>query len=135
MSLVTGFTCSAFDLLHAGHIAMLRECANKCDFLIVGLHINPAVDRPYKNKPVQSTYERYLQLEGCQYVDKIIPYETERDLINLLSIEPINIRFVGKEYEGFYLTAQDICEKRGIEVYYNSRFHEYSSTELRSRLT
>ena len=129
-----GFTCSAFDLLHPGHVAMLRECSSKCDYLIVGLHINPKTDRPFKERPAQSVYERYLQLEGCKYIDKIIPYEAEEDLINILAIEPINVRFVGEEYKDTYLTGQDICEKRGIEIYYNSRKHGYSSTELRSRL-
>jgi glycerol-3-phosphate cytidylyltransferase len=131
----TGFTCSAFDLLHAGHVEMLRECKEHCDWLIVGLHVNPRVDRPDKNKPVQSVYERMIQLRGCKYVDEIIPYETEEDLINLLAIEPINVRFVGVEYKDTYLTGQDICEKRGIEIMFNNRYHGYSSTELRSRLT
>lgn len=131
----TGFTCSAFDLLHAGHIEMLRECKENCDWLIVGLHVDPRVDRPDKNKPVQSMYERYIQLRGCKYVDEIIPYQTEEDLINIMAIEPISIRFVGVEYKDTYLTGQDICEKRGIEIMYNNRYHGYSSTELRSRLT
>jgi len=130
-----GFTCSAFDLLHAGHVAMLRECKQHCNFLIVGLHVDPTVDRPSKNKPVQSVYERYMQLKGCQYVDAIIPYETEEDLINIMAIEPIDIRFVGVEYKDTYITGQDICEKRGINIMYNERYHMYSSTELRSRLT
>jgi len=130
-----GFTCSAFDLLHAGHVAMLRECKQHCNFLIVGLHVDPTVDRPSKNKPVQSVYERYMQLKGCEYVDAIIPYETEEDLINLMAIEPIDIRFVGVEYKDTYITGQDICEKRDINIIYNERYHMYSSTELRSRLT
>ena len=133
--MLTGFTCSAFDLLHAGHVEMLRECKEHCDWLIVGLHVNPRVDRPEKNKPVQSVYERMIQLRGCKYVDEIIPYETEEDLINIMAIEPINIRFVGVEYKDTYLTGQDICEKRGIEIMFNNRYHGYSSTELRSRLT
>ena len=131
----TGFTCSAFDVLHAGHVEMLRECKEHCDWLIVGLHVNPRVDRPAKNAPVQSVYERYVQLRACKYVDEIIPYETEEDLINIMAIEPINIRFVGIEYKDTYVTGQDICEKRGIEILYNNRYHGYSSTELRSRLT
>jgi len=130
-----GFTCSAFDLLHAGHVAMLRECKQHCNFLIVGLHVDPTVDRPSKNKPVQSVYERYMQLKGCEYVDSIIPYETEEDLINIMAIEPIDVRFVGVEYKDTYITGQDICEKRGINIIYNERFHMYSSSELRSRLT
>ena len=133
--MIRGFTCSAFDLLHAGHIEMLRECKEHCDWLIVGLHVNPKVDRPEKNSPVQSVYERMIQLRGCKYVDEIIPYETEEDLINLLAIEPINVRFVGIEYKDTYLTGQDVCEKRSIRILYNNRYHGYSSRELRSRLT
>jgi glycerol-3-phosphate cytidylyltransferase len=133
--MIRGFTCSAFDLLHAGHIEMLRECKEHCDWLIVGLHVDPRVDRPEKNKPVQSVYERYVQLRGCTYVNEIIPYQTEEDLINLLAIEPINVRFVGVEYKDTYLTGQDICEKRSIAIKFNKRYHGYSSRELRSRLT
>ena len=133
--MIKGFTCSAFDLLHPGHVEMLRECKEHCDWLIVGLHVNPKIDRPDKSEPVQSVYERYIQLRGCLYVDEIIPYETESDLINLIAIEPIDVRFVGVEYSDTYLTGQDICEKRSIKILYNSRYHGYSSTELRSRLT
>lgn len=129
-----GFTCSTFDLLHAGHIAMLRECKQHCDYLVVGLQVDPSKDRPEKNKPVQSVYERFLQLKGCTYVDEIIPYETEQDLINLLSIENFDIRFVGEEYKGAKITGEDICEERNIQIYYNSRYHNYSSSELRRRL-
>ena len=133
--MTVGFTCSAFDLLHPGHIAMLRECKEHCDWLIVGLHVDPTIERVNaKQKPVQSVYERYVQLSGCKYVDEIIPYEKEEDLINLLAIEPISIRFVGEEYRETYITGQDICEKRGIEIFYNSRRHMYSSTDLRGRL-
>jgi len=133
-TLIRGFTCSAFDLLHAGHVEMLRECKQYCDYLIVGLQTDPSIDRPEKNKPVQSIYERYVQLRACRYVDEIIVYETEHDLINLLGIEPIDRRFVGIEYESVYLTGQDVCNRRGIEIIYNSRYHMYSSSELRSRL-
>lgn len=131
-----GFTCSAFDLLHPGHIEMLNECKSHVDWLIVGLHSDPTIDRPnVKNKPVQSLYERFVQLRAVKFVDEIIPYETEYDLINMLGIEPITHRFVGTEYKDTYIVGQDICEKRGINIVYNSRFHQYSSTELRSRLT
>lgn len=134
--MIVGFTCSAFDLLHPGHLAMLKECKDNCDYLIVGLHTDPSIDRPKaKNKPVQTVYERFAQLRACKYVDEVIPYETEYDLINLIAIENINIRFVGEEYSDTYLTAQDICDKRGIKIFYNSRKHKYSSSELRSRLT
>jgi glycerol-3-phosphate cytidylyltransferase len=136
LPLRVGFTCSAFDLLHPGHIEMLNECKSHVDWLIVGLHSDPTIDRPnVKNKPVQSLYERFVQLRAVKFVDEIIPYETEYDLINMLGIEPITHRFVGIEYKDTYIVGQDICENRGINIVYNSRFHQYSSTELRSRLT
>ena len=94
-----GFTCGAMDLLHAGHILMLEDCKSNCDYLIVGLHTNPQLDRPEKNKPVQSVIERYIQLKGCEYVDEIVPYETEADLIELLKALPINTRFVGSDWK------------------------------------
>jgi glycerol-3-phosphate cytidylyltransferase len=131
---VVGFTCSAFDLFHAGHVAMLAECKQHCDYLIVGLQVDPSKDRPEKNKPVQSVYERYIQLKGCSYVDEIIPYETEKDLENLLAIEDIQIRFVGQEYIGTKLSGQEVCEKRDIRIHYNNRLHNYSSSELRRRM-
>jgi glycerol-3-phosphate cytidylyltransferase len=133
-TILKGFTASAFDLLHAGHVAMLRECKMHCDYLIVGLHVDPSKDRHEKNTPIQSVYERYTQLKGCKYVDEIIPYETEADLQNLLAIEDIYIRFVGQEYVGTVLTGEDICERRGIQIHYNNRMHNYSSSELRRRL-
>lgn len=136
VQLRVGFTCSAFDLLHPGHIEMLNECKSQVDWLIVGLHSDPTIDRPdTKNKPIQSLYERFVQLRAVKFVDEIIPYESEYDLINILGIEPITHRFVGIEYKDTYVVGQDICEKRGINIVYNSRFHQYSSTELRSRLS
>lgn len=125
----TGFTCGAFDLLHTGHILMLQEARGQCDFLIVGLQTDPSRDRPEKNRPTQSVFERYIQLEGCRYVDKIIPYDNEEDLHNLLlSIRP-DLRIIGEDYRGKQFTGCDLP----IEVYYNSRSHPYSSSELRKR--
>jgi glycerol-3-phosphate cytidylyltransferase len=132
--MIIGFTCSTFDLFHAGHVAMLAECKQYCDYLKVGLQVDPSKDRPEKNMPVQSVYERYIQLSGCKYVDEIIPYETEADLRNLLGIERIDVRFVGKEYEGTVLTGENICIDKGIKIHYNTRLHTYSSSELRRRL-
>ena len=130
-----GFTCSAFDLLHAGHILMLEEAKTKCDYLIVGLQNDPSYDRPTtKNTPIQSLVERYIQLKGVKYVDEIIVYNTEKDLEDLLLCLDINIRFVGEEYQDKHLTGRDICLKRNIEIYYNKREHSFSTTELRNRL-
>jgi len=129
--MITGITFSAFDLLHAGHILMLKECKQNCDFLIVGLHTNPSLERPEKNKPIQSIYERYLQLKGCRYVDKIIPYETEDDLINILLSENIDIRFVGEDYKDKYFTGIHI---QNIKIFYNKRKHKFSSTNLRNKI-
>jgi glycerol-3-phosphate cytidylyltransferase len=126
-----GFTCSAFDLFHAGHITMLRDAKEHCDFLIVGLQTDPTIDRPNKNKPVQSVYERWVQLSACQYVDRIIPYATEKELMDILQSQDINIRFVGEEYQSQPFTGKDID---GIEIYYNKRRHSFSSTELRQRV-
>lgn len=132
--MIVGFTCGAFDLLHAGHIVMLKECKDQCDKLVVGLHTDPSIDRAEKNKPIQTTYERFIQLKGCRYVDEVIPYDTEIDLINILSIENINVRFLGIEYKGTRITGERICINRNINLIYTTRYHNYSSTELRSRM-
>jgi len=129
-----GFTCSTFDLLHAGHILMLAECKTVCDHLIVGLQSDPTIDRPnLKNKPVQSVVERYVQLTAVKFVDEIVVYETEKDLEDLLMFLPITIRICGEEYKDRPLTGREICEARGIKTYYNSRTHRFSSSELRQR--
>jgi glycerol-3-phosphate cytidylyltransferase len=129
-----GFTCSTFDLLHAGHILMLAECKSICDYLIVGLQTDPTIDRPeIKNKPVQSIVERYVQLSAVKFVDEIIVYDTEKDLEDLLMFLPISMRICGEEYKDRDLTGRDICDTRGIKTYYNSRTHRFSSSELRQR--
>lgn len=131
----TGFTCSTFDLLHAGHILMLSEAANQCDKLIVGLQTDPTIDRPdTKNKPVQSIVERYIQLKAVRWVDEIIVYQTEKDLEDLLKILDIDIRILGEEYKNKEFTGKEICLKRGIELYFNKREHTFSTTELRQRV-
>ena len=129
-----GLTASAFDLLHAGHIAMLEEAKSKCDYLIVALQTDPTVDRPHKNKPIQSIVERYIQLRAVRFVDEIIPYTTEDDLLNILKLLPIDIRIVGEEYMLKPFTGKDLCETLGIEIYYNNRIHNFSSSELRQRI-
>lgn len=131
---VKGFTCSAFDLLHAGHILMLEEAKSKCDYLIVGLQNDPSTDRASKNVPVQSLVERYIQLKAVRYVDEIIVYNSEKDLEDLLKILPIKVRIMGEEYKDKSLTGRDICEQRNIEMYYNKREHDFSTTELRTRI-
>ena len=123
-----GFTCSCFDLLHAGHIAMLREAKSVCDHLIVGLQTDPSIDGR-KPKPVQTSYERYVQLSGCRYVDQIIPYDTEADLMDLLVTLPIDVRIIGAEYQ-----FEDYTGKGIHEIYYNKRRHSWSSTELKERI-
>jgi len=130
-----GFTCSTFDLLHAGHILMLKEARGLCDKLIVGLQTDPTIDRPdTKNKPIQSVVERYIQLQAVKYVDEIIVYSTEKDLEDLMMILPINVRILGEEYEHKDFTGKLICSKRQIEVYFNKREHTFSTTELRQRV-
>ena len=132
--MIIGFTCGAFDLLHTGHLAMLKESKQQCDHLIVGLHTDPSKDRPEKNSPVQSVFERYYQLSACKAVDSIIPYDTELDLENMMGILPINKRFVGADHINDFITGYEIMEKRGIEVIYTCRHHTYSSSELRKRI-
>lgn len=130
-----GFTCSTFDLLHAGHIMMLREAKSVCDHLIVGLQVDPTIDRPKeKNFPVQSLVERYVQLSSVEYVDEIIPYQTERDLEDILQMYPIEVRILGEEYREQEFTGKDICRARGIELYFNKRDHRFSTTDLRKRV-
>ena len=130
-----GFTCSTFDLLHAGHITMLEEAKHHCEFLIVGLQNDPTFDRDTKNRPVQSLIERQIQLSAVKYVDEIIVYNTEQDLMDLLLTLPINIRILGDEYKELEFTGKDICHKRDIELYFNGRDHSFSSTSLRKRVT
>jgi glycerol-3-phosphate cytidylyltransferase len=127
----TGFTCSCFDLFHAGHIMMLKEARSKCDYLIVGLQTDPTIDRPEKNKPIQSVVERFIQLESCKYVDEVVVYATEKDLLDILYTYPINIRVVGEEYKDKDFTGKDL---EHIEIYYNTRRHSFSTTELRQRV-
>lgn len=127
-----GFTAGAFDLLHAGHVLLLEECNDACDYLIVGLHIDPSAERATKNKPFQSVLERYIQLKA--YADEIIPYETERDLETLLRILPINVRITGEEYRNLPFTGLGICKERGIHIHFAPRKHHFSSSELRNRL-
>jgi glycerol-3-phosphate cytidylyltransferase len=129
-----GFTCSTFDLLHAGHILMLAEAKSICEYLIVGVQSDPTIDRPdVKNKPVQSIVERYVQLSAVKFIDEIIVYDTERDLEDLLMFLPITIRVIGEEYRDKPFTGKNICEDRGIKIFYNSRTHRFSSSELRQR--
>ena len=129
-----GFTCSSFDLLHAGHVIMLREAKEQCDYLICGLQIDPSIDRAEKNKPVQSIVERYTQLKGVEYVDEIIPYKTEEDLEDILAIYPIHVRILGEEYRAKDFTGKDICRKRDIDLHFNKREHRFSSSDLRKRV-
>jgi glycerol-3-phosphate cytidylyltransferase len=129
-----GFTASAFDLLHAGHVQMLREAKDQCDYLICGLQIDPMIDRPSKNSPIQTVVERYTQLKAISYVDEIIPYLTEADLDDILSMYQIDVRILGVEYKEKNFTGYETCKKRGIELYYNKRDHRFSSSDLRKRV-
>ena len=129
-----GFTASTFDLLHAGHVQMLREAKEQCDYLICGLQIDPTIDRKEKNSPVQTVVERYTQLNGVKYVDEIIPYSTERDLEDILEMYHIDIRILGEEYRDKEFTGRDICKKRDIKLYFNKREHRFSSSDLRNRV-
>lgn len=125
-----GFTCSCFDLFHAGHIMMLREAKTQCDYLIVGLQTDPTLDRPEKNTPIQSITERFVQLSACKYVDEIVVYATEKDLVDVLNAFPIDVRILGEEYRDRQFTGNDI----EMEFYFNKRQHSFSTTELRNRI-
>lgn len=127
----TGITFGVFDLLHAGHIMMLEEAKRNCDYLIVGLNTDPSEVSPEKNKPTQTIVERYIQLEGCRYVDEIIPYETEQDLADIIKAMPIDIRFIGEEYRDKDFTGRKYCIEEDIEIFFNKRSHRFSSSELR----
>ena len=133
MSKKIGFTCGAFDLLHAGHILMLEECASKCDFLITGLHVNPSKERSHKNSPVQSLVERYLQLKATKFVNEIIPYETEGDLLEILLSIDIDVRFIGADWKGKNFTGNELDGKRH-SIIYNTRDHCFSSSNLRKKI-
>jgi glycerol-3-phosphate cytidylyltransferase len=125
-----GFTCSTFDLFHAGHVMMLKEAKAQCDYLIVGLQTDPTVDRSWKNKPVQTVLERFIQVQACKYVDEIIPYTTEKELMDILTSYAIDVRIIGEEYRNQQFTGHDLP----MAVYFNSRQHSFSTTELRQRV-
>ena len=129
-----GFTCSTFDLLHAGHITMLEEAKHHCDYLIVGLQNDPTLDRPEKNAPVQTIVERQIQLAAVKYVDEIVIYNTEQDLVDLLLALRIDVRLLGDEYKNRDFTGKDIAKQRGSKIVYNGRDHSFSSTSLRKRV-
>ena len=129
-----GITFSAFDLLHAGHIKMLEEAKSTCDYLICGLQTDPTIDRPEKNKPIQTVVERYIQLKGCKFVDEIVPYTTEQDLEDILHAFKIDMRIVGDEYEFKDFTGKAYCKEKGIELFYNKREHRFSSSSLRREI-
>ena len=129
-----GLTASTFDLLHAGHIAMLREAKTQCDYLICALQIDPTIDRPEKNKPVQTIVERFVQLQAVRYVDEIIPYQTEQDLDDILKMYQLDVRIIGEEYKSGKFTGRAICAARGIEIYFNHRDHRFSTSDLRQRV-
>ena len=130
-----GITFSTFDLFHAGHVAMLAEAKNHCDYLIAGIQTDPTIDRPdTKNPPVQSIVERQIQLAACRYVDEVVVYQTEQDLIDIILTLPIDVRILGVEYEGKTFTGNEECYSRGIELVFNERDHSFSSSSLRRRV-
>jgi len=129
-----GFTCSTFDLLHAGHVSMLREAKSQCDYLICGLQIDPTIDRKEKNSPIQNIVERQVQLSAIKYVDEVIIYCTEADLCDIINMYPIDVRILGEEYRSKDFTGKDECRQRGIDLYFNKRDHRFSTSDLRKRV-
>ncbi|MFZ9299910.1 MAG: adenylyltransferase/cytidyltransferase family protein [Chitinophagaceae bacterium] len=132
--MIVGITFSSFDLFHAGHVKMLEECKRNCDYLIACLQTDPTIDRPNKNKPIQTLVERYIQLKGCIYVDEIVPYSTESELMEILQSFKIDVRFIGEDYLDKDFTGKAFCIENEINIYYNSRKHGFSSTALRNKL-
>ena len=130
----TGITFSTFDLLHSGHVQMLREASQQCDYLIVGLQTDPTINRPEKNKPVQSIVERYIQLSSVKWIDEIIPYETEQDVENILKMFLPDVRIIGEDYRFKDFTGKELCREIGIEIFYNNRKHDFSTSALRKRI-
>ena len=133
--LKVGIVFSSFDLFHAGHVAMLAEAKNHCDYLIAALQTDPTIDRPdSKNPPIQSIVERQIQVSTNRNVDEVVVYQTEKDVEDLLLILPIDVRILGVEYKDKDFTGREICMKRGIEIVYNGRDHSFSSSSLRKRV-
>lgn len=131
----TGFTCGAFDLMHAGHVKMFEEAKQQCKYLIVGLQTDPTIDRPSKNKPIESVSERYFKLKAIKWIDEVVPYATEQDLMLLLQMLPIDVRIVGADYFGKDFTGRQFCIDEGIDIHYNSRAHSLSTSDIRARVT
>ena len=131
----TGITFSTFDLLHAGHVAMLREAKTVCDHLICGLQVDPSLDRPEKNAPIQTLVERYVQLSGVKYVDEIVCYQSENDVVDILEMFPIDVKIMGGEYKDKDFTGKDTCKRKNIQLYFNNRSHRFSSSDLRKRVS
>ena len=129
-----GITFSTFDLFHAGHVKMLEEAKQQCDYLIVGLQLDPSLNRPEKNSPSQTIIERYIQLKGSKHIDEIVPYVSEQDLEDILRSFKIDVRIIGSEYIDKQFTGKDYCEEKGIQIYYNSRDHRFSSSGLRKQV-
>jgi glycerol-3-phosphate cytidylyltransferase len=131
----TGIVTSTFDLLHAGHIMMIREAKEQCNYLIAALQVDPSIDRPEKNKPVQTLVERHVQLSAVKYIDEIVCYQTEKDLEDILEMFQLDIRILGDEYKNKDFTGREICKRRDIELYFNKRDHRFSSSDLRKRVS
>ena len=129
-----GITFSSFDLFHAGHVKMLEDAKRECDYLICALQTDPTLDRPEKNRPIQSVVERYIQLKGCKHVDEIVPYATEQDLEDVLRSFKIDVRIIGDEYASKQFTGREYCEENGIAFFYNKRDHRFSSSGLRKEV-
>jgi glycerol-3-phosphate cytidylyltransferase len=129
-----GITFSTFDLFHAGHVKMLEEAKGQCDYLIVGLQLDPSLDRDEKNSPAQTIIERYIQLKGSKHIDEIVPYVSEQDLEDILKAFKIDIRIIGDEYKDKNFTGKEYCKEKGISIYYNSRDHRFSSSGLRKEI-
>ena len=131
---IIGFTAGAMDLCHAGHILMFKEAKKVCDYLVVGLHSDPTIDRPHKQKPIMSLEERKIILSGIKYINKVVVYHTETDLLKLIRKIKPDIRIIGVDWKGKQITGGELAKELGHKIHYNKRNHNYSSTELKKRI-
>jgi glycerol-3-phosphate cytidylyltransferase len=127
-----GIAFSAFDLLYAGHVKMPEDVKRQCDYLIAAIQTDPSIERPEKNRPIQSVVEKYIPLKGCSHVDEIVPYATEQDLEDILRSFKLDVCIIGYEYREKNFTVRRYFEEKGIELYYNRRDHRFFSSSLHS---
>ncbi len=126
--MIYGVIAGSFDVIHPGYIYMFKQAKDNCDYLTIALQTDPTIDRPNKIKPILSWEERYSILDSIRYIDEIIKYTTEQDLLNILKTRNYNVRILGDDYIGKYATGQEYSEK----IIYLDRSHGWSTTKYKS---